>query len=167
VIADAQLAFTEKQKTVIALMNQGGVRAEIAAGPINYDELISVQPFGNTLVVLDLTGAEILAALEVGAGKGSFIQVSKGFSYTVKKVADRSYKVQSARFNGMPLGLDTTYRVVVNSFMARGGDGFVSLQNAKGFRLDTGFSDLDAMIEYFKKNKPTEGIREGRIIEGK
>jgi 5'-nucleotidase len=51
--------------------------------------------------------------------------------------------------------------------MARGGDGFVSLQNAKGFRLDTGFSDLDAMIEYFKKNKPTEGIREGRIIEGK
>jgi 5'-nucleotidase len=167
VIADAQLAFTEKQKTVIALMNQGGVRAEIAAGPINYDELISVQPFGNTLVVLDLTGTEILAALEVGAGKGSFIQVSKGFSYTVKKVADRSYKVQSARFNGMPLGLDTTYRVVVNSFMARGGDGFVSLQNAKGFRLDTGFSDLDAMIEYFKKNKPTEGIREGRIIEGK
>lgn len=167
VIADAQLAFTQKQKTVIALMNQGGVRAEIGPGPINYDELISVQPFGNTLVVLDLTGAEITAALEVGASKGSFIQVSKGFSYSVKKVGDKSFKVQSVKFNGVPLGQDTTYRVVLNNFMARGGDGFVSFQNAKGYRLDTGFSDLDAMIEYFKNNKPTEGTREGRITEEK
>lgn len=150
VIADAQLAAMKKAGAVAAFMNRGGVRAPIEPGEITYGEVISVQPFGNTLVVIDLTGKEIQDMLEVGISKG-LVQVSAGFFYSVA-----GQKVTSMTLNGAPVQLDKTYRVVVNNFMARGGDGFVSLQNAKGYRLDTGVLDLDVLIDYLKANNPTD-----------
>lgn len=163
VIADAQLAFVRQQGAKIGFMNRGGVRAAIDPGPITYGEIIAVQPFGNTLVVLDLTGAEIKAMLEVGAERGSFVQVSAGFSYTVKASNPVGQRVVAMTFEGRPIESAQTYRVVVNNFMAKGGDGFTSLANASGFRLDTGFLDVDALITYMKANNPAEMALQGRV----
>lgn len=162
-IADAQLAYTRRQGAVMAFMNRGGIRASIEPGPITYGEAISVQPFSNTLVVLDVTGQAIKDMLEVGATRGSLVQVSSGVRYRVDNQRPEGSRVTELTFNGQPLDLRATYRIVVNSFMAKGGDGFTSLAQASGYRLDTGFMDLDALLEYLKANNPTERATEGRV----
>ncbi len=164
VIADAQLSYVAKQATVMAFMNAGGVRAPIEPGPITFGEIIAVQPFGNTLVVMDVTGAAIKAMLEVSAGKGMAVQVSNGVRYRISKNSPSGEKITQLSLNSTPIEMDKTYRIVVNNFMSRGGDGFTSLAEAKGYRLDTGFLDSDALIEYVKKNNPTEMGLQGRII---
>ena len=64
-IADAQLAATDdEQGAVAAFMNPGGVRADLDAGPVTYEEAFTVQPFGNNLTTLDLTGAQLDCLLE-------------------------------------------------------------------------------------------------------
>lgn len=159
VIADAMLAYTAKTGAKIAFMNRGGVRSAIEPGPITYGEIIAVQPFGNTLVVLDVTGQEILDMLTVGATKAGTVQVSAGFSYRI----GAGGVITAMSLNGTPISLSETYRVVTNNFMARGGDGFVSLANAKGYRIDTGLLDSEALIEYLKGHKPTDVELGGRI----
>lgn len=161
-IADAQLAATAKQGTVIALMNRGGIRAGLEPGTVTYGGIISVQPFNNTLVVLDVTGAEIDATLETAANGGRFMQVSKGFSYTINASNPEGQRVE-ATFEGKPLDPTKTYRVVVNSFMAKGGDGFTALRDARGYRLDTGVLDVDALIEFVRKLPTIEARAEGRV----
>lgn len=169
VIADAQLAYTQKAGAEFAFMNGGGVRASIDAGPITYAEAVAVQPFGNTLTLLELTGDEIRQALEWGVGKlpdasGALVHVSKSTSYEVdltKPVGSRIGKVVLA---GQPLDPKRTYRVVLNTFMANGGDGHEVLKNAKGRRVDLGFVDIDALVDYFRAHRPLEARQEGRIV---
>jgi 5'-nucleotidase / UDP-sugar diphosphatase len=158
-IADAMLAAAEKSGAKIALMNNGGIRANIDQGAITFDEVIQTSPFGNTIVVLDVTGEELLAALEVGAarwgedGRGIGIHVSRWtkIKYDVSKPVGQ--RVVMATINGEPIEKGKTYRVATNSFMASGGDNFVSLRDAKGYRVDTGTLDRDALIEFLKKFK--------------
>jgi 5'-nucleotidase len=171
-IADANLWKTQRFGTVISLQNGGGVRASIEAGPVSQGQLIDVQPFGNTLFVMDLTGAEIRAALENGvsqweAGAGRFAHVS-GLKYTfdlAQKPGSRITDVQvgtvAAGFK--PLDNAATYKIVTNNFMAAGGDGYDVLKNAKGARLDTYFPDYTVMTEYFQFLKSAEPKVEGRI----
>ncbi|MBZ1407906.1 5'-nucleotidase C-terminal domain-containing protein, partial [Escherichia coli] len=95
-------------------------------------KVYEVLPFGNTLVVMDLKGKEIKAALENGVsqweqGAGRFLQVS-GLRYAFdlsRAPGDRVVRVEVKTEKGyVPLDLEATYRVVVNSFIAAGGDGF-------------------------------------------
>ena len=171
VIADANLWKTKKYGTTISLQNGGGVRASIEAGPITVGQIINVQPFGNTLFVLDLTGAEIRASLENGvsqweAGAGRFLQVS-GIKYIfdlAQKPGSRITDIQvkdGAGFKALdPVGV---YKVVVNNFIASGGDGFDALKNAKGSRTDTYLPDYQVMQEYFASLKTIDAKLEGRI----
>ncbi len=171
-IADANLWKTQKYGTSISLQNGGGVRASIEAGPVNQGNIIDVQPFGNTLFVMDVTGAELRAALENGvsqweAGAGRFLQVS-GLKYTFdlsQKPGSRVKDVQigNAKDGFKPLDDKATYKTVVNNFMAAGGDGFDSLKNAKGTRIDTYLPDYGVMSEYFQFLKVAEPKVEGRI----
>jgi 5'-nucleotidase/UDP-sugar diphosphatase len=162
-IADSMLAATAKQNTVIALMNPGGVRAAIEAGPITYGQAIAVQPFGNTLVVLELTGTEIKAAIEQLAARDQLLWVSKGSSYRHSRSAPEGSKISDLVIAGSPVDPAKTYRVVVNNFMASGGDALYVLRDAKGFRYDTGVNDLDALIEYLKANNPITAVPERRV----
>jgi len=150
-IADAMLAATQKQGTKVALMNAGGVRAGIAAGKVTYGQVIEVQPFSNTLVVLDLTGAEIKAALEIGAARMGLLAVSAGTSYRCDFRKAEGDRVSDVMIAGAPISPDKTYRTVVNSFIAAGGDVLTVLKDAKGLRLDTGLVDADTLIEFFEK----------------
>lgn len=123
-VADAQLEATKKNGAVIALMNTGGLRADLvfaksgrepSDGVLTYGELFSAQPFGNSLVTVTLTGAEILALLEEGARSGSPLQVSQGFSYRWSSKGTK--RVLSARREAADITPDARLRVTVNSFL--------------------------------------------------
>ncbi|GAA5512806.1 trifunctional nucleotide phosphoesterase protein YfkN [Deinococcus carri] len=169
VLADAALEAAQKAGAQIAFVNGGGVRSSIDAGPITFEEAITVQPFGNTLTVLDLTGAEIKRALEHGVAtwsenKGQFLHVSKGMSYTFDLSKPAGSRVTAVTFNGQPLDDNKTYTVAMNTFTANGGDGFDVFKNAKGRRLDTGTLDIDILVNYFKAHPTVDAQPEGRIV---
>lgn len=107
----------------------GGIRTTIPKGPITVGKVYEVLPFGNTLVVMDLKGREIKAALENGVSQweqaaGRFLQVS-GLRYAFdlsRAPGDRVVRVEVKTEKGyVPLDLEATYRVVVNNFIANGG----------------------------------------------
>ncbi|XXX74807.1 bifunctional metallophosphatase/5'-nucleotidase [Sorangium sp. So ce134] len=173
VIADSQLAATRdasKGGAEVALMNPGGVRADLtyAAAPteptdgvVTFGEIFTVQPFGNSLVVMTLTGAQIDQLLEQqfrvdpsGAPRSLILQVSDGFTYAYSQSAPVGSKVDiaSIRINGVPIEAARTYRVTVNSFLATGGDGFAVLNDGTD-RLG-GAVDLDALRDYFAASSP-------------
>jgi 5'-nucleotidase len=180
VIADAQLAATKpenKGNAVIAFMNPGGIRAEIlaaqisggeSAGQVTYGEAFTVQPFGNSLVTMTLTGTQIDTLLEqqwsgANAGAPRILQVSNGFTYTwdaSKPNTDR-VNVADIKLNGTPINPTGTYRVTVNSFMADGGDNFVVLRDGTN-RLG-GDVDSDAFEAYFRANSPVAPGPRNRI----
>ncbi|GAA0910059.1 bifunctional metallophosphatase/5'-nucleotidase [Streptomyces thermoalcalitolerans] len=162
-IADAQLAYarTLDSSTDLALMNPGGIRADLVYaasgsegdGVVTYAEGFTVQPFSNTVNIKDLTGAQLITVLQQqvsgsNAEAPKFLQVSEGFTYTLdltKSGADRVV-TDSIRLNGKPIDPAATYRVAVNSFLAGGGDGFSELAN--GTRQLVGGDDLAALVDY-------------------
>src|SRR3712207_7558494 len=84
VIADAQLAATDDEAGALAaFMNPGGVRADLAAGEVTYEEAFTVQPFANNLVTLDLTGARLNCLLEQQYQVGRVLYASAGVRYQV------------------------------------------------------------------------------------
>ena len=155
IIADSQLAATAPSgfgNAVVAFMNPGGIRTNIDAGDITYGEAFAVQPFGNSLVTLTLTGAQIDRVLEQQwDGQGTspkVLQVSKGLTYTWSASGPLGSRVDPAaiKINGTTVDPAASYRVTVNSFLADGGDGFTELKNGTD-RLG-GAVDLDALAAY-------------------
>ncbi|MFD7078142.1 ExeM/NucH family extracellular endonuclease [Nocardioides sp. NPDC059952] len=159
----------ESGEAQIAFMNPGGLRADMAgtaageARDITYKQAALVQPFANTLVNMDLTGAQIKTVLEqqwqrdaAGAVPSRpFLRlgVSDGFTYTYTQADDPAHPgttlgtVTGMWLDGSPLDPEETYSVTVNSFLASGGDNFRELANGAGKR-DTGKIDLSAMVDY-------------------
>lgn len=158
-IADAILAATRNVGGRIGFMNEGGIRKDLEAGQDNvasFGQTQAVLPFGNTLVVMDLTGAQIRRLLEQqwhsASSNGSMLQVSGGFSYTWDEKRPAGSRVLDMTLDGKPLEADKTYRVVANNFLAEGGDNFPEF--AKGTnRLETGLLDLDAFTEYLRRSE--------------
>ncbi|MFG3347285.1 bifunctional metallophosphatase/5'-nucleotidase [Streptomyces sp. NPDC048018] len=168
VIADAQLAGlspADKGGAQLALMNPGGIRADLVYkqagaegdGVVTYGESFTVQPFTNMMNVVDLSGANLIAALKQqvsGSNLNSvkILQVSKGLTYTLdmtKAGADRVVD-GSIKLNGEPIDPAKTYRVAMNEFLAGGGDGFPAL--ATGTNKLVGASDLDVFNAYLAAN---------------
>jgi 5'-nucleotidase len=171
VIADAQLYATAPVgfgEAVVAFMNPGGIRADFIyassaggedPGEITYGEMFTVQPFGNNLVTLSLTGAQIDTLLEqqfAGCGQSSnrILQVSAGFTYTWSTSGGPCSKVDPASImlNGVVIDPTASYRVTVNSFLADGGDNFFVL--VQGTNRLGGAVDTDALEAYFQAFSP-------------
>lgn len=158
VIADAQLAATDDAAgAVAAFMNPGGIRADLNAGTtgaaeVTYGEAFTVQPFGNSLVTMDLTGTQIDTMLEqqwcTQTGAPRILSVSAGFTYTWDGSVPQATcdKVSNIAIGGTPLDPAATYRVTVNSFLADGGDRFFVLR--EGTNRAGGALDLDAFEAY-------------------
>ncbi|MFF7181781.1 5'-nucleotidase C-terminal domain-containing protein [Streptomyces sp. NPDC008121] len=163
-IADAQLeglAPADKGGAQLALMNPGGIRADLVHkasgaegdGVVTYGEAFTVQPFTNMMNVVDLSGANLLAALKqqvsgANATSVKILQVSRGLTYTLdmtKSGADRVVD-GSVKLNGVAIDPAKTYRVAMNEFLAGGGDGFPAL--AAGTNKLVGASDLDLFNAY-------------------
>ena len=161
-IADAVLAATAQYGSQIGFMNTGGIRKDLEAGEgtvTTFGHTQAVLPFSNTLVVMDLTGAQIRALLEYqwarpGASSPNILQVSNGFTYEWDEQQPKGQRVVagSIKLHGKPLEDDKSYRVVANNFIAEGGDSFPVF--AKGSnRVETGIVDLDALNDYLRKNE--------------
>ncbi|PNY82753.1 bifunctional metallophosphatase/5'-nucleotidase [Deinococcus koreensis] len=167
VLADAALAAGQKAGAQLAFVNGGGVRSSIDAGPVTFEEAITVQPFGNSLSILDLSGAQIRAALEHGVAtwaenKGQFLHLSRGMTYTFDLGRPAGSRVVSVTLNGQPIADATVYKVAMNNFTAGGGDGFTMFKGAP--RLDTGTLDVDILVNYLKANPNLAPQPEGRIV---
>lgn len=162
-IADAQRVTTDAQ---FAFMNPGGIRADLDAGEVSWGDLFTIQPFGNDLVSMDLTGAQVKTLLEQQWQGQTFPRIMKtsGLTYTwdnARPVGDRVTQILTTE--ATPLDLAATYRVTVNSFMAAGGDGFLVLP--QGTNRVVGPVDLDALVEYVESlTQPFSVAIEGRII---
>jgi 5'-nucleotidase len=165
VIADAQLADTAPEGrggAQLALMNPGGIRADLVFAPdgvVTYEEAFTVQPFNNYVVTMTLTGAQIDALLEQqfdnpSPGANRVLQVSAGFTYTWNAQAPTGSKIDPAsiQLNGQPIDPQGTYRVTVNSFLADGGDNFTVLRS--GTNRVVGGLDIDAFTAHLGANSP-------------
>lgn len=171
-IADAQLAGlapADKGGAQLALMNPGGIRSDLVYkasgsegdGVVTYGEAYTVQPFTNMMNVVDLTGAQLITALQQqvsGANEASpkILQVSEGFTYTLdltKTGADRIV-VDSVKLNGEAIDPSKSYRVAMNEFLAGGGDGFSVLKEHTNKLV--GASDLDVFNAYLAANSSAQ-----------
>lgn len=166
-IADAQLAASRDAGAQIALMNPGGIRADLAPGAngtVTFGDIYAVQPFGNSVVTGTLTGAQLLAVLEqqfVNANNLNVLSVSEGFAMTLDPSQPAGERVVSATLDGVPIDPNKEYRVSVNSFMATGGDGFTALKAGKDAVI--GMLDLDALEEYFRATNEVQLPATGRV----
>lgn len=160
-IADAQRA---QMGTDFAFMNPGGIRADLDAGEVTWGELFTIQPFGNSLIGLTLTGAQVIDLLEQQWLDQPFpriLQIS-GLEYTWDEALPEGSRIVEVLKDGEPLDPNALYTVTVNSFMAAGGDNFTVL--TQGTDPIGGPVDLDALIDYVAElSQPFSAAIEGRI----
>jgi len=165
IIADSQ---NVAEGTQFAFMNPGGIRADliVPVGGANFtwNDLFTIQPFGNTLVKMNLTGAQIKAVLEQQwtATTTRILQIS-GFGYTYNTtlpIGGRIVEIHDA--GGVALDPVAVYSITCNNFLATGGDGFTAFVG--GTSQIGGPVDLDALIEYTEHNNPLPVPAMGRII---
>lgn len=164
VIADAQLAASRGDGAQLALTNPGGVRADLvpgAGGRVTYGQAYTVQPFGNILQTMTLTGAQLRAVLDqqftVDDGP-TVLQSSSNLRYTV--VAGN--RVGDISIGGIPVTDDGRYRVATNNFLSAGGDGFDTF--TAGTELVGGPVDLDAFVDYLGANPGLAAPSTDRIV---
>ncbi|SFB20079.1 MULTISPECIES: Ig-like domain-containing protein [unclassified Bacillus (in: firmicutes)] len=177
-IADAMVQrANESVPTYIGFQNGGGIRDSINQGDVTLGEILTVMPFENLLVTLNLTGDEIRQALETGVSQvetaqGKFLQVSGvKFKYDPAKPAgNRVWSIEVNTANGYEkLDLTKNYNVATNAYVADGGDGFSVLKKAKddGRMKELLVVDFEVLSNYFEKNSPVAPTVEGRIIAAK
>ncbi|WNL38717.1 5'-nucleotidase C-terminal domain-containing protein [Halomonas sp. PAMB 3232] len=177
-IADGQLAAARRvnPQTVLALQNGGGVREPIPAGPVTVGELIAVQPFGNRLTLMDLTGAELLKTFEIAlAGapeeSGAFLHVSQGTEVVYDSAKPAGERVVSLKVteNGALTAIDParTYVVATNNFTAAGGDSHTALEGAHESDRShiVGNTDWEMLRDYLVEQGEIAPRVEGRIVD--
>ncbi|KYQ85469.1 bifunctional metallophosphatase/5'-nucleotidase [Acinetobacter sp. NRRL B-65365] len=171
-IADAQQAMAltaSNQGSDFTLMNPGGVRADLQVNTnnqITFGDVFTVQPFGNSIVTLSLTGKQIRDVLEqqwsgANAATVRILQPSKEFNYSYKKDNSVSPRASNILVAGQALDDSTVYRVTVNSFLADGGDNFTILK--KGKNPVGGGQDIDALEKYVSLHSPLTAPKTDRI----
>ena len=141
-------AMREVTRADFAIVSSGGIRDSLPMGPISYRHLLQVHPFGNRIVTVTMTGAQVRDYLGTVAakqpGSGAFPQYS-GLHFI--RLAGMP---QEIRINGKPLDPNATYRMAINSFIARGGDGYPDITTHAGY-ADTGRIDADVLREFIAR----------------
>jgi len=153
----------------IALTNGGGIRwhRTFPVGPITRGDVYELLPYGNVLVMMDLTGAQIRQALENGVSEwqlvaGRFSQVS-GLKFTFNPTRPAGSRIIDVWVGGTPLVDTAVYRVATNDFMAAGGDGYTVLTQGTNY-VSTGTTLMDYMVQYLLQFSPVSPAVEGRIV---
>ncbi|MDH3732420.1 MAG: 5'-nucleotidase C-terminal domain-containing protein [Gemmatimonadota bacterium] len=164
IIADAQRASTGTQ---VALMNSGGIRRPLPAGDITFATLFELQPFANRMVTMNVSGAQLLAALDHGmTDAGADAQISGMRAHFDPDAPSGSRIIGAELGDGTPIDPAGTYSLTVNDFMATGGGGYTMFLDAMDI-VDTGIVDLDALVEYLAaRPRPLPLPTEPRWIAG-
>ena len=197
-IADAQLWATEINGADMAVMNPGGIRNDLlyasspageGDGVVTYGEAFNVQPFGNLLTTIPMTGAQVLSLLEdqcqpIGVSRPFLhLGISEGLTYTLAwtleivpdnprtEVPDdpiaacTSISITDLELDGAPIDLGVTYHVTANNFLIDGGDNFTTFTEVDpSLRVGAGI-DLDALIAYLDEEGPISPPGTDRVTE--
>jgi len=177
-ITDAMLAETGAQ---IAITNGGGIRANIDEGPVTVGDVLTVLPFGNLVSTFELTGADVIAALEHGVGRVAVdngVVVRDGASGRFPQVGGMRYSYDPTQLEGSrivsaellnedgsysPIDPAATYSIASNDFMRRGGDGYVVFAENAINPYDFG-RPLDEVLAIYMQTLGEAGsLIEGRI----
>jgi len=169
-VADAMLSRSSTVKAQMAIVNGGSIRITIPAGDVSLGQLQTAIPFNNDMVVFDLSGEDLVAALENGVSRvedveGRFPQVA-GLRFTWSFGDEPGSRIRSVEVmtekGYQPLDRSAFYRIVTNRYMQEGGDGYSVFQ--KGTNVEyPGFVDYDVVREYIERNSPVSPKIEGRI----
>jgi len=164
-VADAQRA---RMHAAIAFMNAGGLRTDLRAGPITWGDVLTLHPFGNRILAVSLTGAQILAVLEQQwppdpAAIPSVLKTS-GLYYEWDPAAPAGHHVVAACDAAHhALRPHAAYRVAVNDFLIGGGDGFTAFKAAH--LLEVGPLDTEILADYLRaRHGPITASASGRIV---
>ena len=165
-VADAMLARVADQGVEIAIQNSGGLRASIDAGEVTMGEVLAVLPFQNTLSTFQVSGAELIEALENGVSQiekaaGRFPQVA-GMTFTVDPKAEVGSRISNVMVSGMPIDPEKTYGMVSNNYVRNGGDGYATFKSAQN-AYDYGPDLADVTAEFIAKNGDYTPYIDGRI----
>lgn len=147
----------------IGIMNSGGLRDELlyaptaqeAPGEVTYAEAAAINPFANTMMTVDLTGAQFTTLLEqqwqpAGSSRPFLkLGLSDNVAYTYDPEAAAGSRITSVIVDGAPIDKAGTYTVTSGSFLIGGGDNFTVLAEGTNAQ-DTGLIDTDAFVNYFK-----------------
>ncbi len=174
-VADAVRYYAEEvggSEVDVAFVHAGSIRASVDEGSIRVLDLLQVYTFNNWIVSMELTGEELLSALERGVGSypdasGGFLQVS-GVSFSFDPNRSAGERIVEALVGGTPVDGNETYIVATNNFLARGGDGYDMLGSVPVSRMQNlyawSFKRVDdALLEYVEAHSPLSLQVEGRI----
>ncbi len=135
----------------VAVVSAGGIRASIQQGKITYRDILSVQPFGNGIAYVDLSGKALKDYLSNVAAKTIN---SGGFAHFAGvEMRIQGDSLVSITVGGKPLKEHQTYRLALNSFSAAGGDNYPVLTSNSTY-VESGFTDASALREYIRKHSP-------------
>ena len=166
-VADAQLAATrpaDKGAADVAFINSGGVRTALEPaedGSVTFGQIFTMQPFGNSLVVLEMTGKDLLDLLEsqlCGEGDAldfcfSSLTPSANMAYAIDRTRPAGQRIVGLTLDGRPIAPTQTYRVTTNNFLASGGDGFTAF--TRGTPVGDGGIDVEALEAWLGTGKVT------------
>jgi 2',3'-cyclic-nucleotide 2'-phosphodiesterase (5'-nucleotidase family) len=160
-IADAQ---RWAGKGDIAIMNNGGIRANLRSGPATYGSLFEIQPFGNTLYRIRMTGAQLRQYLERIVTHGEPRHHISGVTIGYDPAKPEGHRIRFITFPaGRALSDSAQYDVIVNDFMATGGEGMGPPAGARA--TPTNIVDLDALVGYMKSlPSPVSAPPQPRIL---
>ena len=153
-VADAYRARTGAR---IALVNPGGIRTSLPAGPITYGKIFEILPFENTIVTMKITGTQLKRSLAVRLTAVSGLRVV----FDLRK-PEGEQLVSVSLDDGSPILDNATYTVVINDFMQAGGDDYTEFVNGTE-AMDTGIRLRDMVCEYIKARKTITPVLDGRI----
>jgi ABC-type branched-subunit amino acid transport system substrate-binding protein len=175
-VADVMLEAAKSDGAVAALTNSGILRTSIGEGEVTLAELLMTLPFGNTLVVLEVTGRELVAALDHGlthAGgekTGAFpslagMQVNYCDRMACSDALLEGGVVTNLTIEGTAVEMDKTYQVATNEFLASGGDGYTMLEEAcqRGNCRETNTLVVDLVAQEFRTHSPVTREIEQRL----
>jgi len=176
-LADAIRLSAKPQGAQAAIINGGAIRAGLKAGTVSLGDLLTVYPFADVVATFDLSGTDLLAALEHGvslvatpeaSGTGRFLQVS-GIKYVFdprKPAGQRIVSAEIADQDGSyaPIRPDKTYSLASTSYLTKGGDGYAMLKDGAKRVYAFGKPVSDALADYFATHSPVQARLEGRIV---
>lgn len=158
-------AMREAVGSDIAFQNSGGIRDDIFRGEVTYRHIYKVDAFSNTIVTMEMTGEQLLTALEVSVMGGHGIFQVSGLRMVFDPTRPPMDRLVSAEVGGKPIDPQAIYRIATNSFLAAGGGNYRIFQEAQNWQ-DTGVLVRQAMVDYFRRHSPVDIRTEGRIREG-
>lgn len=149
----------------VAFTNGGGIRSSIDAGPVTKGEVLTVLPYGNTVRVIEVTGADLVAAIENGIdmypeAKGAFPHIA-GMTVKFDSTKAAGERVVELKVAGALVDLTKTYKLATNDFIVAGGDGYTMFIGKKVI-AEYGAMD-EVLIDYMNKSGFDKAIEDGRI----